>query len=226
MGKFAEILNSVRNNDIKAINKSIENIGREHHAVYMTNMMFSHDIDINHRLLREVQNAVSSFYQSVRENYLIKKNAQDMLEEQCANKVILKQDFTIFTSEQLLEIVYQQAMKYYFRIDIKDKSGFSSYFDEAVQYRITSNFFQSDIERILIKMYEDREIVIEDTRNIEFLIRNYKKIDVLNDKYQFISRQLAESIRNVVLRDNRFEDEYFSTVHKISFVLRQNFSGG
>lgn len=223
MGKFTEAFNNARNNDIKAINKSIENVGRKHHAVYMTNMMFTNDIDINYRLLIEIQNAVSSFYQSVSENYLIKKNAQDMLEDQCRNKVIFNQDFTLLTDKQLSEIVYQQAMKYYFRIDIKNESEFSSYFDEAIQYRIMSNFFQSDIERILIKIYEDREIVIEDTQNIEFLIRNYKKLDTLNDKYQFILGQLAKSIRNVVLRNNRFEDEYFSTVRQISFVLHQNF---
>lgn len=223
MGKFTEAFNNARNNDIKAINKSIENVGRKHHAVYMTNMMFTNDIDINYRLLIEIQNAVSSFYQSVSENYLIKKNAQDMLEDQCRNKVIFNQDFTLLTDKQLSEIVYQQAMRYYFRIDIKNESEFSSYFDEAIQYRIMSNFFQSDIERILIKIYEDREIVIEDTQNIEFLIRNYKKLDTLNDKYQFILGQLAKSIRNVVLRNNRFEDEYFSTVRQISFVLHQNF---
>lgn len=226
MGKFTEVFNNVRNNDIKAINKSIEDVGRKHHAVYVTNMMFANDIDINHRLLTEIQNAVSSFYRAVSENYLIKKNAQDILEEQCKNKIIFKQDFNLPTNEQLSEIVYQQAMNYYFRIDVKNESDFSTYFDEAIQYRIMSIFLQSDIEHILTEMYEDIEIVIEDTQNIEFLMKNYKKLDRFSDKYHCILEQLAESIRNVVLRDSKFEDEYFITVRKISFVLRQNFYGG
>lgn len=225
LGKFAEAFNNARNNDIKAINKSIENVGRKHHAVYMTNMMFADDIDINHRLLMEIQDALSSFYKSVSENYLIKKNARDMLEVQCRNEVIFKQ-FNLLASEQLFEIVYQQAMMYYFRIDVKNESDFSSYFDEAIQYRIMSNFMQSDVERILIKMYEDIEIVIEDTKNIEFLIRNYKKLNGFNDEYYFILEQLVKSIRNVILQDSRFEDEYFGTVREISFVLHQNFCGG
>ncbi len=226
MGKFAEVFNNARNNDIKAINKSIENVGRKHHAVYMTNMMFANDIDINNRLLMEIQNVLGSFYKSVSENYLIKKNARDMLGVQCRNEVIFIQDFKILTSEQLSEIVYQQAMTYYFRIDVKNESDFSSYFDEVIQYRIMSNFLQSDVERILIKMYEDIEIIIEDTKNVEFLMRNYIKLDRVNDKYYLILEQLAKSIRNVVLRDNKFGDEYFSIVRKISLVLHQNFCGG
>lgn len=223
MGRFAELFNAVRNNDIKAINRSIENVGRKHHVVYMTNMMFADDIDINYQLLMEIQNAVLSFYKSVEENYLIKINAQDMLDVQCRNEVILSQDFTPLNSGQLFEIVYQQALRYYFRIDIKNETEFNSFFDEAIQYRIMSNFFQSDIERILIEMYEDREIVIEDTKNIDFLMRNYKKLDRFNDNYQFVLGQLVECICNVILRDNRFEDEYFKTVRQISFVLHQNF---
>ena len=226
MGKFTEIFNNARNNDIRAINKSIENVGRRHHAAYMTNMMFVDDIVINHQLLMEIQDTVSSFYRSVNENYLIKKNAQDMLEIQCRNELIFRQDFKLLTGEQLSEIVYQQAMAYYFKIDVKNESDFSSYFDEAIQYRIKSNFMHGDIECILIKMYEDVEIVNEDTRNVEFLMRNYEKLDRFNDKYQLIIEQLAKSIRNVILRDSRFEDEYFNTVRKISFLLSQNFCGG
>lgn len=226
LGKFTEVFNNVRNNDIKAINKSIENVGRKHHAAYMTNMMFADDININHRLLMEIQNAVSSFYRFVCENYLVKKNAQDILKIQCRNEVIFKQDFKLLTSEQLSEIVYQQAMVYYFRIDVMNESDFSSYFDEAIQYRIISNFLQNDIESILIKMHEDIEIVIEDTQNIKFLMRNYKKLDGVNGRYNFILEQLAKSIQNVVLRNDRFDEEYFNTVRKISFVLRQSFYGG
>lgn len=226
MGKFAEVFKNGRNNDIKAINKSIENIGRKHHAIYMTNMMFADDIDINHRLIMEIHDSLSYFYRSVSENYLIKKNAQDMFKIQSKKMVIFKHDFELLNSEQLSEIVYQQAMKYYFKIDVKHESDFSSYFDEVIQYRIMSNFLQSDIECILIKIYEDIEIVIEDTQNIKFLMKNYKKLDNYNGEYHFMLEQLAKSIYNVVFRDSRFEDEYFNTVRKISFVLRQNFYGG
>lgn len=226
MGRFTEVFNNARNNDIKAINKSIENIGRKHHAAYMVNMMFADDIDINHQLLIKIQNAVRLFFEVVSDNFLIKKSAQDMLNVDCKKSVIIKQDFKLLTNEQISEIVYQQAMKYYFRIDVEKQSDFSSYFDEAIQYRIISNFLQSDIESILIKMHEDIEIVIEDTQNIKFLMRNYEKLDGVNGRYNFILEQLAKSIQNVVLRNNQFDEEYFDTVQKISFVLRQSFYGG
>lgn len=223
MGRYAEIFNSARKNDIKSINKSIEDVGRRYHAAYMTNMMFADDMDINHRALIKIQNVVDFFYKAVFNNYLTKMNAQDMLEIQCRNKVVIKQDFTLLNSGQLLEIVYQQAMSYYFNIDIKNQKEFSSFFEVAKQYRIMSNFFYSDIERILIKMYEDIEIVALDTQNIDFLMRNYKKLDGNNDKYKVIAKQLVESIRNVMFRDNRLDDEYFSTVRQISCVLQRYF---
>ena len=219
-------MDNVCNNNIRAINKSIENVGRKHHAVYMTNMMFADDMYVNHRLLAEIQKVINFYYRTVSENYSIKKKAQDILERQCTRKVIFKQNFKILTHEQLSKIIYQQAMKYYFRIDIKNESDFSSFFDEAIQYRIRTNFLQSDVEHILAKMNEDIEIIIEDTQNMEFLMRNYKKLDRFNDKYYCILKQLAGSIQNVVLQDNRFEEEYFLTVRKISFILRQNFMEG
>ena len=226
MGKIIKALKNACSNDIKAINKSIDNIGRMHHASYMANIMFRDDINTNHRLLLEIQNAINAFYRAVKENYVIKKNAKNMLDLQYKNAVIFKPDFQLLTNKQLSEIVYQQAMKYYFRMEINDETDFSSYFDVVIQHRIMSNFLQNDIERILIKMYEDIEIVIEDTQNIEFLMRNYKKLNILSDKYNYILEQLAESIRNVVFRNSRFDDEYFITVRKISFILHQNFNGG
>lgn len=224
MGNLAKIFNNVRNNNIKAINKSIEDVGNRHHAMYMAGMMFMDDMDINHRLLLEVQNTVGFLYSAVSDNCLMKKNAHDMLQRQCQNKIMFNQNFKSLTEKQLSEVVYQQAMKYYFKIDVKNSSDFSSYFDKAIQYRTETTFFKSDIERIIMKMNEDTEIIMEDTRNIEFLMRNYKKLDSSNGKYHQILKQLAESIRNTVLRDNRFEQEYFDTVHRISSVVHHIFS--
>ncbi len=226
MRRFKDVFNYARNNNIKAINNSIQNIGRKHHAVYMKNMMFANDININYQLLSEIQNTVKSFYQVFSENCLIKKDAQNILGSQCENRVLCKDNLYILTEEQLSTLVYQQAMRYYFKIDIKNESGSISYFDDVIQYRIASNFLQSDMERILTKMYEDIEIIIEDTQNIDFLIRNYKKIDKLNNLYHCISEQLAESIRNVLLQDGKFDKEYFVTVKNISSTLQKNFYGG
>lgn len=226
MGKFTKVFKYACNNDIKAINKSIKDVGSKHHAMYMIDMMFVDDININYELLSEIQNTISSLYRVVSENYLIKKNAQDILKNQCENRIVIKQNFRFLTNEQLSALVYQQAMEYYFKINIKNESSFSSYFNEAIQYRIISNFLQSDIERILTKMYEDIEIIVEDTKNIDFLIRNYKKVDRTNNTYDCISEQLVESIQNVILRNSKFDEEYFITVRKISYMLHQNFYGG
>lgn len=226
MGKFSEVFKYARNNDIKAINKSIRDVGRKHHAVYMTNMMFTNDINANYQLLSEIQDAVNSFYRAVSDNYSTKRNAQIALQAQDKKETILKQNFKILSNEQLSTLVYQQAMEYYFRIDIKNEFCFSSYFDEAIKYRIASSFLQSDMRRILTKMYEDIEIVIEDTKNVDFLMRNYTKIERSNNLFQYILDQLADSIQNVVLQDSKFDEEYFATVRRISFALQQNFYGG
>lgn len=226
MGKFSEVFKYARNNDIKAINKSIRDVGRKHHAVYMTNMMFTNDINANYQLLSEIQDAVNSFYRAVSDNYSIKRDAQIALQTQYKSDIILKQNFKILNNEQLLALVYQQAMEYYFKIDTKNEFGFSPYFDEAVKYRIASSFLQSDMRSILTKMYEDIEIVIEDTKNVDFLMRNFTKIERSNSLFQYILEQLADSIRNVVLQDSKFDEEYFATVRRISSVLQQNFYGG
>ncbi len=226
MGKLTEIFKYVRDNDVKAINKSINDAGRKHHAAYMTNMMFSDDVNMNYQLLSEIQNAINSFYRVVSENYLMREDARNTLENQCQSTAVLKQNFKILTDEQIFELVYQQAMEYYFKIEVTNESCFISYFEEAVQYRIISNFLRSDVERILRKMYEDIEIVVEDTRNIDFLMRNYKKIDRFHNLYHFISERLAENIHNEISKESKFDEQYFITVRKISFVLQQNFYGG
>jgi len=90
MGNFSEIFKYARNNDIKAMNKSIRDVGRKHHAVYITNRMFTNDINANYQLLSEIQDAVNSFYRAVSDNYLIKKNAQIALQTQYKKEIILK----------------------------------------------------------------------------------------------------------------------------------------
>ncbi len=229
MGKFAEVFKYARSNDIKAINKSINDVGRRHHAKYMTNMMFTNDINANYQLLTEIQGTINAFYKEVSDNYLIKKNAQVALQTQHENATMQKQIFcelTDLTNKQLSVLVYQQAMKYYFRIDVENEDGFSSCFDEAVKYRIVSSFLHSDMKQILIKMQKNIEIVVEDTKNVDFLLRNYLRIKKSNPLSQFFLEQLADIIRNVVLRDSKFDEEYFMTVRRISSVLQQNFCGG
>ena len=75
-------------------------------------------------------------------------------------------------------------------------------------------------------MQENIEIIVEDTKNVDFLLRNYLKIKKSNRLSRFFLEQLADSIRNVVLRDDKFDEEYFMTVRRISSVLQQIFCGG
>lgn len=226
MGKLSQLFRNACNNDIRAINESINNVGRRHHAEYMSNMMFTDDMIINYRLLSEIQNTVNSLYIAVSENYLMKQNAQDMLESRSEHQFVLNHNFKILTNEQLFAMVYQQAMKYYFRIDVENDSDFHSYFDEAIQFRIKSNFLNNEMEQILTKMYEDIEIVKEDTNNIEFLVRNYKKLHKKNHLFACVLQQLEEGIQNVIFEGEKFDQDYFLTVRRISFSLKQNFYGG
>lgn len=226
MGKFTKIFEYARSNNVKELNKSIENVGHKHHAEYVTEMMFSNDININYQLLHKIQNAITYFYSVVNDNYLIKQYAQDILEMKYKNKIILKQNLKHLNNESLFELVYQQAMNYYFKIDVTNEYDYSSYFDEAVRYRIISNFFQFELEKILLKMHEDIENVINDTRNVDFLITNYMKINKSDCRYTCISELLKKSIENIILDDKKFNEEYFITAQSISFILHQNYYGG
>lgn len=103
---------------------------------------------------------------------------------------------------------------------MSEPSDFHSYFEEAIQYRIVSAFLQDDIERILLKVNEDIEIVLEDTKNLNFLVQNLEKFDQGNDTYRLILERLTDSIRNVVLRDDEFDGDYFAAVKETSAVIQ------
>lgn len=103
---------------------------------------------------------------------------------------------------------------------MSEPSDFHSYFEEAIQYRIVSVFLQDDIERILLKVNEDIEIVLEDTKNLNFLVQNLEKFDQGNDTYRLILEQLTDSIQNAVLRDDKFDEDYFAAVKEASAVIQ------
>ena len=220
MGKFKEIFNYACNNDVKALNKAIESEGHRHHAIYMTNMMFVDDINKNYQLFLEIRNTINTLYYVISENYLLKRKIRDILEEQYRNKLLIRNELEVLTEKELFKLVYQQALEYYFRIDVANSSNFNSYIDEAIQYRIVSGFLQNDIERILLKVNEDMEIVIEDTKNLRFLVKNLKKFDKANYTYRFVLKQLTESIQNVILRENKFDEEYFVTVKEVAAIIQ------
>lgn len=220
MGRFKEVFNYARNNDVKALNKAIENEGHRHHAIYITNMMFVDDINKNYQLLFEIRNTINTLYYIISENYLLKRKIGDILESQCRNRLLIQNELGVLTEKQLFELVYRQALEFYFKIDAANISDFNSYFDEAIQYRIVSGFLQNDIERILLKLNEDIEIVIEDTKNLKFLVQSLKKFDKTNDTYRFVLEQLTESIQNVILRDNKFDEDYFVTVKEVSAMIQ------
>lgn len=220
MGRLKDIFGYARNNNVKALNRAIENEGRRHHAVYMANMMFTDDINKNYDSFLKIRNTIGSLYHAISENYLQKGKIRDTLEEQYGNKLLIQNELGVLTEKQLFQLVYRNAMEYYFRIDVSEHSDFHSYFEEALQYRIVSVFLQDDIERILLKINEDIEIVLEDTKNLDFLVQNLEKFDQGNDTYRVILERLTDSIRNVVLRDDKFDEDYFAAVKEASAVIQ------
>lgn len=220
MGRLKDIFGYARNNDVKALNRAIENEGRRHHAVYMANMMFTDDINKNYDSFLEIRNTIGSLYHAISENYLQKRKIRNTLEEQYGNKLLIQNELGALTEKQLFRLVYSKALEYYFRIDMSEPSDFHSYFEEAIQYRIVSAFLQDDIERILLKVNEDIEIVLEDTKNLNFLVQNLEKFDQGNDTYRLILERLTDSIRNVVLRDDEFDGDYFAAVKETSAVIQ------
>ena len=220
MGRLKDIFGYARNNDVKALNRAIENEGRRQHAVYMANMMFTDDINKNYDSFLEIRNTIGSLYHAISENYLQKRKIRNTLEEQYGNKLLIQNELGALTEKQLFRLVYSKALEYYFRIDMSEPSDFHSYFEEAIQYRIVSAFLQDDIERILLKVNEDIEIVLEDTKNLNFLVQNLEKFDQGNDTYRLILERLTDSIRNVVLRDDEFDGDYFAAVKETSAVIQ------
>lgn len=221
MGNLRDIFNYACNNDIKALNNSIKNVGRKHHAAYMTNMMFDNDIDINNYLLHDAQNLVNSLYNTISDNYCLKKNIKDIICNQYEFNLMITNELDFLNDNQIFNLVYQQALKYYFRIEIDNDQDYKSYFEEAIKYRIVSNFMQNEIEDILLKVHEDIEIINEDTNNLNFLFQNYKRINN-NDTYNLILKLITDSITNTVLQNKRFDTDYFTVVRKLNNVIESN----
>lgn len=225
LGRFYDLFNCVRNNDVKALNNSIENVGRKHHAIYMTSMMFTSDIHINHNLLHEAQIVVNSLYNTINNNYCLKKKVKDIIGNQYEFNLLGRNEFEFLTDKNIFNLVYQQALEYYFSIKIENYEVYKSYFDEAIKYRIASNFMQREIEVILLKVYEDIDIINEDTNNLDFLFKNYKRINN-NDKYELILKLILDSIKNTVLENKRFDEDYFIAARNLNCVIHSNFKMG
>lgn len=105
MGRLKDIFGYARNNDVKALNRAIENEGRRHHAVYMANMMFTDDINKNYDSFLEIRNTIGSLYHAISENYLQKGKIRDTLEEQYGNKLLIKNELGVLTEKQLFQLV-------------------------------------------------------------------------------------------------------------------------
>ncbi len=223
LGKFNKIFNYARTNNIKALNQSIKDIGYKHHVNYMTNMMFVDDINKNYQLLCKVENVINILYSTINENCLLKKKIGNTFEYQYKNGLLNHSNLNFLTEKELSKMIYRQALEYYFKIDIKDDSNYSSFYEEAIQYRIVSNFLQNDIELIILKIYENTEIIIEDTKNLNFLIQLYRKTNKNNNTYNFILELLTESIQNIILQNDKFNEEYFNIVKKINYIIQANF---
>lgn len=223
MKKYSNIFNYACRNDVKALNNVIENEGRRYHATYMTDMMFVNDINNNYRLFLEIRDTINNLYSVISENYLLKKRARDVIGSYYYRKLSIQKEWSDLTDQQMFYVVYCQALEYYFRIDIGNESDFSSYFDEALQYRITSDFFHSELECILLKIGEDAEIVIQETKNLAFLLRILKRIDKTNDAYKMILKLLVDCIQNEILQDDEISENYFVTTKKINLIIQSKF---
>lgn len=204
-----------------ALNQSINNIGNRHHATYMSNMMFANDINGNFKILSKVQEAIYKLYNAINKNYFLKREIGDLLNNKYEMKLI-SNDFYILNEKQLLELVIQQAYLYYFQIDKENSYDFSSFYEEALQYRIISNFMQSELKCILIKINDDIEIIIEDTNNLNFLLLNYNKVNQGNSMYAEIVNLLKENLRNMIIRDNKFDEDYFYNTKKLNNVIKNS----
>ena len=219
LGKFSKISKFVSMNDVKALNKSINDVGRKHHAIYITDMMFSNDVNKSYETLLEVKYTIKTLYNVINQDYLLKKKIADMFKIQTRNMLIIQDYIECLSEKQLFEIIYQQALKYYFKIDIKNESCFESFFNEAVLHRITSNFLQNEVECLLFKIKEDIEIINIEINNLMFLKQNYEKLDKSNTKYNSILLCLTELMQNTLLYDGKFNENYFNVVKKMNNII-------
>lgn len=222
MSNWREIFNYARTNNSKALNKSINDVGRKHHAFYMTNMMFSDDILKNYQLINHTYSIIQSIQCAINENYGLKGQIGDVLNIEYDVYLIDKKKFCSMTEEEMFQFVLQQSFSYYFNIDLDNETDFDSYYIEALQYRLASNFLQNDIERILQKMQEDIEIIIQDTKNLQFLFFNYKKLEKNDGRYKEIKGLLVESLQNILIKNDKFNENYFELANKLNYLIQHN----
>lgn len=221
MGSFRELYRAINSNDIKSINASIENIGHKHHAIYITNMMFINDIVTNNYLLSKIPCVINSLYEVIRDNCQIRNQSCNMLRVKTRGKMLLNPyGNRTLTGDRLRQLVHRQALKFYFDIDEENAGDYADCFYAAIQYRISSNFLQNEIRHILVKVYEDIQIIKVDTYNIEFLLQCCKKASGKGTDNENKLKLFIECIENDVFQNDRFNEQYFEVVKRIDRLLQ------
>lgn len=226
MGNLADILRCAWDNDARGVNKLLEEEGRRHHADYISKMMMDNDVDANYELLSMASQIMEALYCSVRENYSLKAKGRDIIGCSSAGGSALCNEFRLPTEKQLYDMVHYQALHYYFGEDISDRTDYDALLNRAVLHRRVSVGLQYSVRCILMKMEEDIEIIAADTSNLNFLISSYEKVSRKDSRLSDISELLADSIKNVVLQDDKFGEAYFQTAKKLMKSTKLYFYGG
>lgn len=226
MGNLSDVFRYAWNNDLKGLNQSIEDIGREHHAEYIADMLIEDDICSNYELMLKMNNTMSALYHAVKENCRVKQQGLIMLKLQSPNSLQLVTSPQFLTENQLNELVYNRALEYYFGVDTDIIPDYEAFLDQAVLHRRASSYMQINVESILLKVEEDTDLVDIDTKNVLLLMQNYKCFDKGDSRLKELADLLAESIKNVVLQEDGFKQDFYDSAGKIADSMRQFFYGG
>lgn len=223
---LSDIFHYASNNDIKSLNRSINDIGRIHHANYMANMMFSNDINQNSYMLLSIQSTLELLYNTIQKNYSLKKEASDAIKSLYKETSFSYHAFSLLTEYQFHEMVYHQALNYYFGIQVTNNFSSETFLESALQYRITSSFMCNEIGCITEKVVEDIEVISIDSENLTFLLKNYRKLSQSpnSQRYKFITKLISENINNIILRDDGFDKSFFTSVQYMSDVIKKYFT--
>lgn len=192
MGNLRDVFRYAWNN--KRL-KSIEDIGREHHAEYVADMLMENDTCNNYELLLKINNTMSALYHAVRENYRMKQQGLNMLKLQSPNSRQLVKTPQFPTENQLYELVYNRALEYYFEVDSDIIPDYEAFLNQAVLHRRASYYMRINVESVLLKVEEDTDLVNIDTNNIRLLMQNYERYDKRGSRLKGLLDLLAESIK-------------------------------
>ncbi len=221
MGNFKKLFEYANNNNVKALNKSISDIGKQHHTKYIAGMIYNNSLNSCYDSLVAIWNLMQKLSVLINQNNLYKQEIGRRLGYIYGELGGLA-EIRMPSEKQIFDIVLRYAFQYYFSIDLRELDGIDSLIQSAVQYRASTNLFNKKMEILKCETEETLHLIQLDSYNISFLYNNYLKFDENNEAYFPYMDLLKKSILNLAYFENgKLEKNYFDIMRRLNDWIKQ-----